>query len=144
MIFSRVEMERRRSAFLAKLASLGVDAAFVHTADNAYYLSGVPLLSEWGRPLWLVISSEASTIVCAQLELQNVEASAPHLEVRAYADEGPAQEQALGHVIELISIGQPKPTVGIERKLLPLGLWEALVAGLPGARFVDLGPALEE
>jgi hypothetical protein len=30
------------------MQTLGFDAVFVHTADNVFYLSGVPLLSEWG------------------------------------------------------------------------------------------------
>ena len=52
-IFTIKEIQRRREVFQERMAKLAIDIAFVNTYNNVYYLSGVPLLSEWGRPMYL-------------------------------------------------------------------------------------------
>ena len=62
-IFSEREMRRRLEQVSLGLRERDVDVAFVHTADNAYYLTGVPLLSAWGRPMLAVVWADGHVAV---------------------------------------------------------------------------------
>jgi Xaa-Pro aminopeptidase len=145
LIFTEAEMQRRLSAFREAMDSLGLDAAFVHTADNVFYLSGVPLLSEWGRPLWLVVGHHDLHVICARIEAENAGSFGYQADVHPYDDDHPTMEQATYLVARLLqSIGAGRGVIGIERQRLPLGIFERLTASLPGARFTGAGDALDK
>ena len=101
------------------MESLGLDAAFVHTADNVFYLSGVPLLSEWGRPLWLVVGHHNLHVICAPIETENARSFGYQADVHPY-DDHPAIEQATRLVAPLLqSTVADRGVTGIERQRLP-------------------------
>lgn len=145
MIFTEAEMQRRLSAFRKAMESRGLDSVFVHTADNVFYLSGVLLLSEWGRPLWLVVGRDELHVICARIETENASCSGYGADVHPYDDGLPTIEQATQLAIRLLqSIGADRGVTGIERQRLPLGIFERLAASLPGARFADATDALDK
>lgn len=140
-IFSSAEMKRRLSAFETELSKCNVDAALVHTADNVYYLSGVPLLSEWGRPMWVVVQpSRDSAIIGASIETENMAAYSALATVLNYPDEARAVDNCLKRVMDLTgSVRDAAIRFGIERSAMTLELYEALRSMLPKATFVDIG-----
>ena len=145
-IFSASEMKRRLTAFESVLEERRVDIALVHTADNVYYLSGVPLLSEWGRPMWVVVRpGSESAIVGASIETENMAAYGSLPLALSYADEERSADACLKHVMSLA--GGTRDSVirfGIERSAMTIDLYEALRASLPKATFVDIGEAIAE
>lgn len=143
-IFSPAEMERRRRRLQEGLAERGLSAAFIHTADNVYYLSGVPLLSEWGRPMWAVIAAGGpGAVIGAALELENIERHSALSEALTYADEENVHAAATRLAADFLrSHGAPRGRVGCERALMPVGLLEALQAQLPEVEWVDVGDLL--
>lgn len=143
-IFSTVEMKRRLAAFESALEERRVDIALVHTADNVYYLSGVPLLSEWGRPMWVVVRpGSESAIVGASIETENMAAYSSLPRVLSYADEERSSDACLKHVMSLTGSARDSAIrFGIERSAMSIDLYEALRASLPRATFVDIGEAI--
>ncbi|TAM86363.1 aminopeptidase P family protein [bacterium] len=140
-IFSPAEMRRRLTAFDAALEERHINVALVHTADNVYYFSGVPLLSEWGRPMWVVVDPSAgSSIVGASIETENMAAYSAISRVISYADDERSVDACLHHVMSAVG-GMRDAAIrfGIERSAMTLALYEALRASLPKATFVDVG-----
>ncbi len=143
-IFSEREMGRRMEAFRAGLAERGLDGAFLHTSDNAYYIGGVPLLSEWGRPMWAVVETKGrSAVIGAGIEKENMEANAATDAVLTYADEENVTQAGLKLATDFFGEGGSRPArLGIERDLIPLGIFEALKGHLPNAELVEVGDLL--
>jgi len=72
-IFSDVEIQRRVEpiATMARRTTTWT-RRFCITADHVYYIGGVPLLSEWGRPMALVLSQSGdATLIEAAIEHEN-------------------------------------------------------------------------
>jgi Xaa-Pro aminopeptidase len=139
MIFSKTEMQRRMTAFRRGLAERKVDAALLHTADNVFYLTGVPLLSEWGRPMWAVVKvGGPSTVIGSLIEGRNMERNAATDETIAYADEDNVVSTSLKLATDRLKKGTAPARIGIEKQLVPLGIYERLGAALPGTEFVDI------
>src|SRR3712207_4573408 len=94
--FSNGEIEARFECFLRGLDEQDVDVALIHSSDNVYYLTGVALLSEWGRPLWLLVKRNGDALLIgAEIELESMQASPVVASCVAYDDHRPALEQAL-------------------------------------------------
>ena len=73
-IFSDGEARRRLDLIGAGLRDRGLEVAFIHTADNVYYMTGVPLLSAWGRPMWAVVWADGRVVVIgAMIEKESME-----------------------------------------------------------------------
>lgn len=145
-IFSQSEMETRITTFLKKLTEKNIDVAFLHTADNVYYISGVPLLSAWGRPMWAVIhNTGTATIIGAMIEKENMETYSWIKDVYTYADEENVWQASIRRVVDLLE-GSPvaKGIIGVERGLLPLSIYERLESYLPEATFVEVGDIFDE
>ncbi len=145
-IFSKPEMSRRIDALRAKLAKQNVDVAFLHTADNVFYMTGVPLLSEWGRPMWAILPASGSSAVCgAAIEQENMQEHSSFDEVLAYGDDENVVHASLKLCSDFISRRGPgKLRLGIEEALLPVALHRALRSRFPDAELVEVGPLLEE
>src|SRR5688572_30025771 len=95
-IFSKVEMKTRLDAIRAELVRRKVDVCLLHSADNVYYASGVPLLSGWGRPMWMIITATGPCAICgAMIEKENMELYTAADSVLAYADEENVEDSAL-------------------------------------------------
>jgi Xaa-Pro aminopeptidase len=143
-IFTKAEMTRRQDAFARALTSLDLDIAVIHTADNLFYLSGIPLLSPWGRPMWMVFgASGASALVGSKGEKVNNERNGFVKEVLAYGDEEKSLVGCLrltGEVLHRIAPNARR--IGLERGLMPFGAYEALRREFPEATFVEIGEAL--
>src|SRR5215813_13067128 len=87
-IFSKAELQRRMRAFVKELHERRIDVALLNTADNVFYLTGVPLLSEWGRPMWAVFRvGGPSAVIGSYIEALNMERHAETDETLPYADE---------------------------------------------------------
>lgn len=93
--FSAAEMERRRSRVTE--LSPEVDVSLFHTADSVLYLSGVPLLSEWGRPMWCLLRPDGTgASIGAEIELENMEENSAFDQVRAYGDDENVWASSIG------------------------------------------------
>lgn len=140
-IFSGEEIGRRRDDLLRWMKEHDVDAVVLHAADSVYYLSGVPLLSEWGRPMWFVQKSTGeAALVGSGIERENM-MSAPHAAGLWYDDSQNVIDGALDLVSRFLG---PTATVGLERGLISRSLEEALQGVLSARALVDVGPQLAE
>ncbi len=108
-IFSPDEMHRRTSTIGRALADRRLDIAFLHSADNVYYTTGVPLLSAWGRPMWAVVTKSGDPVVIgAMIEKESMEQYGLVSDVRAYDDDENVWTASLEIVADLIrSRGTP-------------------------------------
>jgi creatinase len=143
-IFSDTEMSRRQDAFAAALAARRLEAAILHTADSVFYLSGIPLLSPWGRPMWMVFGSTGATaLVGSKGEKVNNERNARVTEVLAFGDEEKSSQGCLRLACEAVRRWAPNAgRVGLELSLIPFGPYEALRKEFPNVEFVEIGDAL--
>lgn len=145
-IFPTSEIQRRQEAFSRALAARDVPVAFLNSADNVYYMTGVPLLSEWGRPMWAVLDSSGSArVIGAAIEKENMEQNARVEEVLSYADNVNVLEASLNLVSDLIA-GRKRPTkrIGIERAIMPLSVYESLQARFTDTELVEIGDIIED
>ncbi len=87
--FSLDEMRRRLVQLTRSAADDELDLVFLHTADNVFYVSGVPLLSAWGRPLWCVLRPADGTyaLIGAAIEYENMVQAGAIEDVRCYPDD---------------------------------------------------------
>lgn len=139
-VFSDTEMTRRQKGFRRGLAARNVDVALLNTADNVFYMSGVPLLSEWGRPMWAIIDTDGGSAVCgAAIELENMERNSSLAEVLSYGDDENVVNASLDLCADFISRKGSRTRIGVERDLLPFGLYEALRRRLGDVELVEIG-----
>jgi len=138
-------MRRRQRGFCSALAKRDVDFAFLNSADNVYYMTGVPLLSEWGRPMWAVLESVGTArVVGAAIEKENMEQNARVEEVLFYADDVNVVEASLDLVSNFIAGRKSKAKrIGIERAIMPLGIYEAVQSRFPNVELVEISDILE-
>jgi Xaa-Pro aminopeptidase len=143
-VFSDTEMAGRHERLRKELAARNVDVALLHTADNVFYISGVPLLSEWGRPMWAVVTKgEASAVCGAAIELENMQDHSTLAEVLWYGDDASVIDASLRLCVSFMARqGKGKLRIGIEEELMPLGIYRALQAAFEGAEFVEIGDVL--
>lgn len=134
-VFSREEIGRRRQIVLDAMKEQDLDAVLIHTADHVLYLSGIPLLSEWGRPLWMVLkSSGEGALIGAAIEQENMRESYFD-ETLTYAD----AQNVVSSALDLLTgfVGSAK-RVGVETGSLPVRLYFELQERFSGAEQVDI------
>src|SRR5215471_18556288 len=108
-IFSKPEMQRRIAGFRDALAKRNLDAALLHTADNVFYLTGVPLLSEWGRPMWAVFRvGGPSVVIGSHIEGLNMERNPATDDTIPYADEENVVTTSIKLVVDFLKRGNGK------------------------------------
>lgn len=146
MIFSKQEMQRRLQSFTQTLQEREVDAAFLHTADHSYYFSGVPLLSEWGRPMWSVICANgAAALIGADMEKENMENYSFFPDILTFNDLTDVRDAAIRLVCSFIAAHQHGVRrLGVELELLPVGLYRAISDAFPGVALVDISDVIQE
>lgn len=139
--FTSNEMQRRISALRHKLANEKVDVAFLNSADNVFYMTGVPLLSEWGRPMWAVLPASGKSAVCgAAIEKENMELHSAFDEVLTYDDGANVVSASLKLCSDFIAGSiAGKARIGIEADIIPLGIYKELQNRFPNAEFVEVG-----
>lgn len=140
-IFSPEEIGRRRDDLLRWMKENDVDAVVLHAADSVYYLSGVPLLSEWGRPMWFVQKATGeAALIGSGIERENM-MSAPHADGLWYDD----SQSVVAGALDLVSrfLGSAG-TLGLERGLISRRLEDELQSALSAVRLMDVGPQLSE
>ncbi len=139
-------MQRRVSLFQEGLDARDIDVALLHTADNVYYVSGVPLLSDWGRPMWTLIRQDGqATIIGAMLEKENMEAYSWIKDVRVYSDDENVWQTIIGLVAGFLKDSTTLcRRIGIEHGLLPLSIFDGLEAAFPEAEFLEIGDLLAD
>lgn len=145
-IFSKAEMQRRVGAFTDALADRKLDGALLHTADNVFYMTGVPLLSEWGRPMWAVFRAGGkSAVIGSYIEALSMEQNAATDETIPYADEENVVATSIKLATGYLRKGDGKAKrIGVERGLISLGVYERIGAALPGVEFVEIGDILSD
>jgi len=166
-VFSVAEMKRRFAGVLRGLEDRKLDGLFLHSADNVYYISGVPLLSAWGRPMWAALGRSkaassgggaasspsgaavdrdwAACVIGAELEKENMEGNTWFEEIRVYTDDENVWQASLRLAVDFIRQRCPRVSrLGVERSLLPVGILEGLQAAFSGAEFVEAGDLLAE
>ncbi|MFJ4175223.1 M24 family metallopeptidase [Microbacterium sp. NPDC089696] len=140
-IFTESEILRRQSLVAADLAAKDVDLAIFTSSDNVYYTSGVPLLSEWGRPMWSVLFPDSrSVVIGAEIEAETMERNAPASKVLPFGDEGNVIDLALERLFSEIPAEVRVGRVGIEMGCLSVSVFEKIRARFSEAEFVDVGP----
>jgi Xaa-Pro aminopeptidase len=144
-IFSDHEMRRRGTGVFARIPK-EIDTLLVHTADNVFYLSGVPLLSEWGRPMWCLLRRDGTGVsIGAQLEGENMEANSFFDDIRTYADDENVWEASIGLVRDVIESYQGLAAgLGAEVELLTTQMQRTFTSALPKCDLFDAGSALAE
>lgn len=145
-IFTYTEMERRLARFQEDLSGKNIDVAVLHTADNVYYLSGVPLLSEWGRPMWAVVQQDGqATLIGAMIEKENMERFSWIKDIRVYSDDENVWQTSISLVSDFLKGGDTGGLrIGVERGLLPLSVFEGLKEVFPEAMFLEVGDLLAD
>ena len=144
-IFSKDEMRRRTDAFTAGLAERSLDGALLNTADNVFYMTGVPLLSEWGRPMWAVFQvGGKSAVIGSYIEALSMEQNAATDETIPYADEENVVTTSIALATDRLRKGGKARRIGVERNLISLGVYERLQAALPDTEFVEIGDILSD
>lgn len=145
MIFSKQEMGRRLDVFTEQLAARHIDAALLHTADHSYYFSGVPLLSEWGRPMWsLIFTSGRAILIGAAMEQENMENYSYFPEIRVFNDAAAVTDTALATVKQLLQESScPLKRLGVELELLPFGLYRQLHDMVGEIELVDISDIVQ-
>lgn len=144
-IFSESEIQRRQANIASSLAAASVDVAIFTSADNVYYSTGAPLLSEWGRPMWSLLFADGRSIVIgAEIERETMQRNAPVSDVLAFGDEGNVIDAALKLVLAQIDPSRRPERIGIETDSLPVRVFQKLQARFPGTEFVDVGPFAAE
>ena len=143
-IFSTAEMKGRVARLQEAMRAERVDVVVCHTADNAFYLSGLPLLSAWGRPAIVAVTSGGEgTIACAMIEKENAERDTWLGDVRAYADEENVWVAAIGLIADFVKgKGHGRGRIGVEMDYLSRGTERLLREALPDAELVDVTPAI--
>lgn len=143
-IFSAAEMRRRVDLISERLKDRGVNAALLHSADNVYYVTGVPLLSAWGRPMLAVVTTEGKpTVIGSLIEKESMERHGEVAEVRAYGDEENVWKASIEIACGLLKARKLSGPVGIERRILPVGIYESLESSL-GRELVDVSDILAD
>lgn len=145
-IFSQTEIWRRQQDLASALKATEVDAAFIHTADNVYYLTGVPLLSEWGRPVLAGITQGGESIVVgAGLEKGNLERYGHTDRIHAYDDSAEVWHAATNAVVEFVTSQTRGPArLGVELSYLNLRTHQALKDALTDVELVDISPDIDQ
>jgi creatinase len=137
-IFSAAEMARRTDLLSKRLRERGVNAALLHSADNVYYATGVPLLSAWGRPMLAVVTTEDKPVVIGSLiEKPSMDRYGEVADVRAYGDEENVWKASIDIACSLLRARKGSGPVGFERGIIPLAIYEILQSSL-GGEFVDI------
>lgn len=131
----------RVDALRAELDRLGVAAAVSTAPANQTYLAGFRALL-YSRPILLVVTPEATTIIVPGLEETHARGEAKVDRVRAYYEhplgDGPASH--LDWLDEELRALPSGAAVGIESSACPEGLARHIADA--GHRLVDLDPAL--
>lgn len=139
-IFTEAEIRRRHTALTAALVDSSIDAAIFTSADNAYYSTGVPLLSEWGRPMWSVLLPDGrSVVIGAAIETETMRRNAPLSEVRPFGDAVNVIDAAIGLVVSAIGTSERTGRIGIETGSVSVDVFRALQTRFPKVDFVDVG-----
>jgi Xaa-Pro aminopeptidase len=148
-IFTPDEIKRRQESLGKEMARVGIDCALIHTADNVCYVTGVPLLSEWGRPMWAIVEpSGRSVLIGANIERENMEREGVVEQVRVYGDDEDVWTSALSIAAEIIETsargarGASKLRVGVEFQHITAGILRSLQDLMPTADFVDVSELL--
>jgi len=143
-IFSAAEMRRRVDVISNRLKERGVNAALLHSADNVYYATGVPLLSAWGRPMLAVVTTEDKPVVIGSLiEKPSMDRYGEVAGVRAYGDEENVWKASIDIACGLLASRKGAGPVGVERGILPVGIYESLQSSL-GDELVDVSDILAD
>lgn len=142
-IFSDTEMSRRSDFVAEELVKRGLDAAVICAADNVYYLTGVPLLSAWGRPMWcVVVPGSRPLLVGAAIERENMETFGWVDETVVFKDDGVTSDAAIRAVREALPArGGATVRVGIEERSIPHDVFRQL-AETDNVALVGIGDIL--
>jgi Xaa-Pro aminopeptidase len=124
------------------MAAQHLDAVLLTSSDNVFYLSGVPLLSEWGRPMAAVITAAGkATLILAALEEENARTLSWIEDIRPYRDEEPASRLLLHLAGQVLSQERVEAgAIGLEEDVISLSLHRVLRERLPRARFATISP----
>ena len=125
----RAEVERRLVTFQQSLRAEGIDAAIVSQNADLYYLAGTVQQSQ------LLVPADDEPVLFTRRTVARAREESP-LTV--------AELPSLRRLGELVAewCGGAPDVVGLELDVLPVGQFRRYESQLPGARFVDIGPAL--
>ena len=123
------EIERRLADFQATLREQGIDAAVVVQNADLYYLAGTVQQSH------LLVPADDEPVLFTRRTVARAREESP-LTV--------AELSSLRRLGELVAewCGGAPDVVGLELDVLPVAQFHRYESQLPGARFVDIGPAL--
>jgi Xaa-Pro aminopeptidase len=125
----RAEIERRLASFQETLRAEGIDAAIVSQNADLYYLAGTVQQSQ------LLVPVDDEPVLFTSRTVARAREESP-----LTVAELPSPRR-LGELVAEWCGGAPD-VVGLELDVLPVGHFRRYESQLPGARFVDIGPAL--
>ena len=125
----RAETKRRLAAFQETLRVAGIDAALVVQNADLYYLAGTVQQSQ------LLVPADGEPVLFTRKTVARAreESSLP-------VETLPSLRRLGELVVE--RCGEVPAVVGLELDVLPVAQFRHYESQLPGARFVDVGPAL--
>ena len=139
-IFSSNELVRRQSSFIKGMVEQNLDAALFTTTDAIYYISGVPLLSPWGRPtLALLCADGDGVIVGSNIEKDSMENNTNLSKVLSYGDDYDVHSSALTLAFDFLkSKKKLNHRIGIEKDQISLDYYQRLKTAFPDADYIDI------
>ena len=125
----RAEVERRVATFQETLRAQSIDAAVVSQNADLYYLAGTVQQSQ------LLVPAADAPVLFTQRTVARARGESP-LTV--------AELPSLRRIGELVArhLGGEPAVIGLELDVLPVAHFRRYESQFPGARFVDIGPAL--
>lgn len=139
-IFSAGELARRQESFSKRIAERNIEWAVFSSSDAVYYITGVPLLSPWGRPTLAVMGSDGQgCIIGSNIEAKTMEKNTNLADVRTYGDDRNVHESALQMVVDYIKSRQASPgCIGIESCPITLNYYTRLTTAFPAVKLLDI------
>ena len=143
-LFSVHEMQSRVSRLQEVMEEREMDCAIATSVHTSFYYTGFWFGYPYGRYAAAVIPRRGEPILIApNMESRRARAFSWVADVRAYSDEQPTSVQLLNEVKVICDqLGLLRGKIGIEKDVIPYGLYRGLRETLPAASFKDISFAM--
>jgi Xaa-Pro aminopeptidase len=145
MIFSDVEMRGRAERLQAIMGVEGIDLVIASSYHSNLYLAGFWMMP-MGRFIFTLVPAQGSVALIAPvMERDRVPVYSWVEDTHFYSDEGTSLAGLLRTAKGVLDErGITLDRIGVEKDVMPVGVFEGLRESLPGSIFVDVSTALME
>ena len=143
-LFCVQEMQSRVSHLQEVMDERGVDCAIATSVHTSFYYTGFWFGYPYGRYAAAVIPKMGEPILIApNMESRRARAFSWVKDVRAYSDEQSTSVQLINEAKKIChELGLVRGKIGIEKDVIPFGLYKGLRQSLPSASFEDISVAM--